>query len=67
MIYLLIKLTIRYKAIQSGTDNLTLTATTTTGKLYNFSGTFTYVIAMVATLIINGKTYTINIHNNEVQ
>lgn len=52
--------------VQSGTGTVTISATTSTGKAYTFTGTLTYVNATTATLIINSKTYTINIPNSEV-
>lgn len=53
-------------AVQSGSGAITFSATTTTGKVYNFSGTLTYLNSTQATLVINSKTYTINIPNSEV-
>jgi hypothetical protein len=53
-------------AVQSGSGTITFVATTTTGKVYNFTGTLTYVNAATATLVINGKTYTVNIPTSDI-
>lgn len=54
-------------AVESGTANVTLTATTSQNKSFNFTGTLTYVDANTATLVISGKTYTINITTSQVE
>ncbi len=52
--------------IQSGSGTVTITATTSTGKVYNFTGNLTYLTTTTASLVINGKTYVINIPNSEI-
>jgi hypothetical protein len=51
--------------VQSGSGNVTISATSSTGRVANFSGTLTYVNATTATLVLNGTTYTINLPNCE--
>ena len=48
-------------SLVSGSSTVTFSATSSTGKVFNFSGTLTYVNATTATLVINGQTFTINI------
>jgi hypothetical protein len=52
-------------AVQSGSGSVTITAVTSTGKTFNFTGVLTYVNATTATLLIGSKSYTINLPNCE--
>lgn len=52
-------------AVQAGTCDVTIIATTSTGKIVSFKGLLTYLNATTASLEIGGKTYTINLPKSE--
>ena len=53
-------------SVQSGTGTVTISATTTSGKVFNFTGALTYVNATTATLVIGTRTFTINLPDSSV-
>jgi hypothetical protein len=52
--------------IDSGSCTLTFAATISSGKVFNFTGTLTYVDENTANLVIGGTTYSINIPSSLV-